>query len=232
MKSKQFLIILFLTLSGSLFSQNIFEIGIKGGLNLAQLKTGKFITTPLKDGKPWNYDGQVLKDNLTQSYETRKGSVFGVYTRFGRKFYFGPELYVATKGGTIDLTKTDLNNPTAPKIAQAIRVSYTNIDLPLLVGYRFMRILRVNAGPVASFNVGSNQNLSEALKYYSNNNISDSFKKASYSYQIGAGLDIRKLGLDVRHEGSISEISSIELEGTTFAPKAKGWLVTLSYRIL
>lgn len=231
MKTRQILVSLILLFSSKAFTQNFFEIGIKGGINLAQLKTGKFITTPLKDGKPWNYDGQILKDNLTQSYETRKGSVFGVYSRFGRKFYFGPELYVATKGGTIDLAKTDINNPSATKITQAIRVSYTNIDLPLLVGYRMLKIFRVSAGPVASLNVGSNQNLSEALKFYSNNNIGDTFNKASYSYQIGAGLDLRKLGLDVRHEGSISEITSVKLEGTEFAPKAKGWLVTLSYRI-
>ncbi|MES2794851.1 MAG: porin family protein [Bacteroidota bacterium] len=232
MKTNSILILSLLLISTSLFSQNAFEIGLKGGLNLAQLKTGKFITTPLKDGQPWSYNGQVLKDNLTQSYDTRKGSVFGIYTRFGRKLYFGPELYVATKGGTIDLTKTNTNDPSGPKIFEAIRVSYTNIDLPLLIGYRMLRILRVNAGPVASFNVGSNQKLAEALKFYSNNNISDSFKKASYSYQVGAGLDVLKFGLDVRYEGSLSEVTTIQLEGTEFAPKAKGWLVTLSYRLL
>jgi hypothetical protein len=231
MKAKQLIILLLLTISAESNSQNLFEIGIKGGLNLGQLKTGKFITTPLKDGKPWAIDNQILKDNLTESYETRKGSVFGVYSRIGKKLYFGPELYIATKGGVLDLAKTDVNNPTAPKILQSIRVSYTNIDLPLLVGYRFLRVFRVSAGPVASFNVGSNQNLSEALKFYSNNNITDSFNKATYSYQIGAGLDFRKLGLDVRHEGSISEITTVKLEGAEFAPKAKGWLVTLSYRI-
>ena len=232
MKTKQLFLLIFLGVSLNISAQNIFEIGIKGGVNLAQLKTGKFITTPLKDGQPWNYDGQILKDNLTQSYDTRKGSVFGIYTRFGKKLYFGPELYVATKGGTIDLTKTNVSNPTLPKITEAIRVSYTNIDLPLLVGYRMLRIFRVSGGPVASFNVGSNQNLSEALKYYANNNLSDSFKKASYSYQLGAGLDVRKLGLDVRYEGSLSEVTSIKLGDTNFAPKAQGWLVTLSYRIL
>ncbi len=232
MKNRQILLVLLLLFSRSAFTQNFFEVGLKGGLNLAQLKTGKFITTPLKDGKPWSYDGQILKDNLTQSYETRKGSVIGLYSRIGKKFYFGPELYVATKGGTIDLAKTDINNPSATKITQAIKVSYTNIDLPLLIGYRMLKIFRINAGPVASLNIGSNQNLREALKYYSNNNITDTFNKASYSYQIGAGVDIRKLGLDVRHEGSISEITSIKLDDTEFAPKAKGWLVTLSYRIL
>lgn len=231
MKTKQLLFLMVILLSTKVKSQNFFEIGIKGGLNLAQLRTGQFVTTPLKDGQPWSYNGQILKDNLTQSYDTRRGSVFGIYSRIGNKFYFGPELYVATKGGTIDLTKTDLNNPASPKILQAIRVSYTNIDLPLLVGYRVLKIFRITAGPVASFNVGSNQNLSEALKFYSQNNINDSFKSATYSYQIGAGLDIRKLGLDVRYEDSITEVTNIKLGESTFAPKAKGWLVTLNYRI-
>ena len=231
MKAKQLLILTIILFSVKAQSQNFFEIGLKGGINLAQLKTGNFVTTPLKDGQPWSYNGQVLKDNLTQSYDTRRGSVFGIYTRIGNKLYFGPELYVATKGGTIDLEKTDLNNPSAPKNLQAIRVSYTNIDLPLLVGYRMLKIFRITAGPVASFNVGSNQNLSEALKFYSQNKIENTFKSASYSYQIGAGLDILRFGLDVRFEDSISEITSIKLGDDSFAPKAKGWLVTLNYRL-
>ncbi len=232
MKTKQIVIIIILFYTHQVFSQSFFEIGLKGGVNLSQLKTGKFFTTPLKDGQPWSYNGQTLKDNLTQSYATRKGAVFGIYTRFGKQFYFGPELYVATKGGTIDLTKTDLLNPTLPKITQSIRVSYTNIDMPILVGYRFLKILRVSGGPVASFNIGSNKNLAEALKYYSQNNITDTFKSASYSYQLGAGLDLLKFGLDVRYEGSISDVTSIKLGDTTFAPKSQGYLVTLSYKIL
>ncbi len=231
MKNLKLAFCILLIFSAKSFSQNFFEIGIKGGVNLAQLKTGQFITTPLKDGKPWSYNGQILKDNLTQSYDTRRGFVFGAYSRFGKKLYFGPEIYVATKGGTIDLSKTDISNPAAPKISQAIRVSYTNIDVPLLIGYRLLKIFRVSAGPVASLNVGSNQNLSEALKYYSQNNISNTFSNATYSYQLGAGLDLRKLGLDVRYEDSITKIAAVKLGNDVFAPKAKGWLVTLSYRI-
>jgi Outer membrane protein beta-barrel domain len=232
MKTKQLFLVIFLLISSKLFSQNLFEVGIKGGVNLAQLKTGKFFTTPLKDGQPWSYDGKILKDNLTQSYATRKGYVFGAYARIGRKLYFGPEVYVASKGGTIDLSKTDITDPGKPKITDLVRVSYTNIDIPLLVGYRFLKVLRVNAGPVASLNVGSNQKLAEALKFYTNNNLTDTFNKATFSYQVGAGLDVRKLGLDVRYEGSITEISSIKIGTEVFAPKATGWLVTLSYKIL
>jgi Outer membrane protein beta-barrel domain len=232
MKTKHLIFCILILFTQSTFSQNLFEVGLKGGLNLAQLKTGKFITTPLKDGQPWSYNGQVLKDNLQQSYETRRGYIFGAYARIGRKLYFGPEVYVATKGGTLDLTKTDPNNPANPKINELVRVSYTNIDVPLLVGYRFLRILRVNGGPVASLNVGSNQRLAEALKFYSTNNLNDTYKNATFSYQLGAGLDVLKFGLDVRYEGSITEISSIKLGTDVFKPKATGWLVTLSYKII
>lgn len=232
MKIKALIFCFFLIFTQKAFSQNLFEIGVKGGLNLAQLKTGQFYTTPLKDGQPWSYNGQVLKDNLQQSYDSRKGYIFGIYTRIGRKLYLQPEVYVATKGGTIDLTKTDPSDPSKPKISELVRVSYTNIDIPVLIGYRFLRIFRINCGPVASLNVGSNQKLAEALKFYSTNNITDTYKNASFSYQIGGGIDVLKFGLDVRYEGSITEISSIKLGEATFAPKAKGWLVTLSHKIL
>jgi hypothetical protein len=225
------------------YAQNAIEIGLKGGINLAQLKTGKFITTPLKDGQPWSYNGKVLSDNLKQSYDTRQGFVFGVYSRFGRKLFLQPELYVATKGGTIDLAKVDptklstgsgtvagTNN--TPTLTEAIRVSYTNIDIPVLLGYNVFRFVRVMGGPVASLNVGHNQKLADALKFYANNNINDTFNKATFSYQLGAGLNLGNIGLDVRHEASLSEITAIQLGDQTFAPKAKSWIVTMNYRLL
>jgi hypothetical protein len=243
-RKKVALAVLFIFIfTNGVLAQRAFEIGIKGGINLAQLKTGKFVTTPLKDGQPWSYNGQILKDNLKQSYDTRQGFVFGAYTRFGRKLFLQPELLVATKGGTIDLTKVDPaqltpTSPTdasvtgTPTLTQAIRVSYTNIDIPVLVGYKILGFGRVVAGPVASLNMGSNQKLAEALKYYANNNISDSFNKAIFGYQLGAGVNLGNIGLDVRHEASISEITAIKIGDQSFAPKQKSWLVTLSYRII
>lgn len=214
-----------------------FQLGIKGGVTLSQLKTGEFFTTPFKDGQPWSYKGEVLKENLQNSYDTRTGYVFGAYAKLGtRKLYFNPEVYVATKGGTIDLVKIDpaglANGNITPSINESVKISYTNIDVPLLVGYKFLKIFNVHAGPVASLNVGSNQKLAEAFKYYSQNDINDTFNKATFSYQIGAGVQFLSLGVDVRHEASLGEVTSIPLGNTNFAPKAKGWLVTVSYKIL
>ncbi len=213
------------------------QIGIKGGVTLSQLKTGEFFTTPFKDGQPWSYNGTVLKENLQNSYDTRTGYVFGAYAKIGaKKLYFNPEIYVATKGGSIDLVKIDpiglASGNTTPSIYETVKISYTNIDVPLLVGYKFLKIFNIHAGPVASLNVGSNQKLGEALKFYANNNINDTFEKATLSYQIGAGVQFLSLGLDIRHENSFKEVTSIPLGNTNFAPKAKGWLVTLSYKIL
>ncbi len=242
MKTKSIILATILLLAHFIKAQNAIEVGIKGGVNLAQLKTGKFITTPMKDGQPWSYDGKVLKDNIRQSYDTRQGFVFGVYSRFGRKLFLQPEVYVATKGGTIDLTKvdpsqlspssgTEAGTPNTPTISEAVRVSYTNIDIPVLVGYNMLRVIKVVAGPVASLNVGSNQRLAEALKYYANNDIRDSFNKAVFGYQLGAGISIGSIGIDVRHEASLSEITSIKIGDQSFAPKSKSWLVTLNYKI-
>ncbi|WP_026994492.1 porin family protein [Flectobacillus major] len=193
----------------------VFTLGIKGGVNLAQLKLGNELTS------------SSIGSNFQQSLDTKTGYVAGIYARIGNKLFIQPEVLVSAKGGTLNILK---GGSTANK--ETVDVEYTNIDVPLLVGYKF-GILRLNAGPMASFNVQSGASLNDAIKGYTTNGVGDAFKNAAYGYQVGGGLDLGALSLDVRYEGSLSEVTAIDLSNkVNFSQKSNLWQLTLGLKIL
>jgi Outer membrane protein beta-barrel domain len=184
-----------------------FSLGIRGGVNFSTLKT--------------DFKSQSFADNLQQSLDTKTGYVGGVYARIGTQLFLQPELIFSAKGGSINILKGG--------VSQAIAIDYTNIDVPLLVGMKFGP-LRINAGPMASFTVSSN-GLDETLKTYSSN-LGESFKKASYGYQAGGGVDLGSLSVDLRYEGSLSEVSALSSSNINFSQKANLWQLTVGLKLL
>ncbi|MDR6562826.1 MULTISPECIES: porin family protein [unclassified Arcicella] len=180
-----------------------FTFGIKGGVNFSQLKT--------------DFKNQSAGANLQQSLDTKTGYVGGVYFRIGKTIFLQPELIFSAKGGSMDFNSKKVN------------VDYTSIDVPLLIGYKFGP-LRLNAGPLASFKVS--ESIGDDLKNYSNN-IGDSFKNASYGYQAGAGLDIGSLSVDLRYEGSLSDISNVVdlSKSINYSQKGNLWQMTIGLRV-
>jgi hypothetical protein len=207
---KQLFVLLAILLMGKLNdSQAQFTIGLRGGVNLAQLKT--------------DFKTQSFGDNLQQSLDTKLGYVGGVYARIGNKFFVQPELIFSAKGGSINVLQTG-------STTQTFDIEYTNLDIPLLLGIK-AGPLRINAGPMASFKVSSN-GLNEALKSYSSN-VGESFKNAAYGYQVGGGVDIGALSVDLRYEGSLSEVTVVDLTNkVNFSQKGNLWQLTLGLRLL
>lgn len=205
-----------------------FQIGIKGGVNLSQLKFGEFVTTRLNpNGSPAvSVNGQVIRDNLRESLDSRTGTSFGIYTRFGKNIYIQPELLYSTKAGSFDIVRPDGTT--------TVKVTTTSFDVPILLGLKGGP-LRVVAGPVVSFKIGDNQNLRDALNQYRTGSLNDAWAKAYYGYQLGAGLDLGRFGIDIRREGSISDIAAIDLGPTgssqQFSQKIRSWQVTLAMKI-
>jgi hypothetical protein len=206
-----------------------FAFGIKGGVNLSRLTMGNVFTTRYDDlGNPYlGYDGKEVKDNLKQSFDTRTGAVGGIYARFGRTLFIQPEVLVSTKGGSFEIVKNDLEQP----VTQTIKVKYSNIDVPLLIGLKGGPF-RILAGPVTSFRIGDNQRLRDAFRYYTSD-LNNAMSQATFGYQIGGGLDIGSFSLDVRKEGSFTNLASFQAAGTSSAVKQKisSWQVTLGLKL-
>ncbi len=208
-----------------------FTMGIKGGVNLSQLTMGDFLTTRYDaQGNPYlNYNGQEVKDNLQESFDSKTGWSGGIYMRFGSGFYVQPELLVSTKGGSFDIQQNHNETP----VVRRIDYKFSSIDVPLLFGLKGGPF-RVNAGPVASFRIGDNQNVREAIKYYTT--TPHPMSEAIFGYQVGAGLDIFGLSLDVRREGTFSNLNSFQINTgdntTTVKQKLKSWQITLGIRLI
>jgi predicted porin len=63
--------------------------------------------------------------------------------------------------------------------------------------------LRLNTGPVVSFIVNEEQDFKQTAATI----FSGSYKDQAIAWQFGAGLDIKKLGIDLRYEQGINKLN-------------------------
>lgn len=230
---KKVLLVVMMTVLGSAaVAQGSFSVGIKGGVNLSELKTGDFLVTRLNaNGSPQvDFNGREIRDNLRNSFETRTGWAYGAYARFGRNLYLQPELLVSGKRGSFDIVRNVNGKPTT----ETVTVKTTYLDVPILLGLKGGP-LRIMGGPIVSFRMSDDQRVREALREYTSGSLNEAFSKAVYGYQFGAGLDLGRLGIDVRREGSLSDVAAVNLGSDAsqqqFNQKIKSWQVTLAYRL-
>lgn len=221
---KKILLFATLTLVPALTFAQGFQIGVKGGVNLSKLSFGNFISTGTNaNGSPTaNVDGQTFRNNLSDSFDSKIGTSFGIYARFGKNLFIQPELLYSTRSAQFGVIR---NGQT-----ETATITTTSFDVPLLLGIKGGPI-RIVAGPVASFRINDNQSLGNALQQYTQGSLNDAWSQAYYGYQVGGGLDIGSLGLDVRYQGNISDIAQIENSAGKFSQGIKSWQITLAYKI-
>lgn len=93
-------------------------------------------------------------------------------------------------------------------------VKLNKLDLPVMVGKRFLKIFRVNAGPVFSLK------LSQDIKNLkgSSDKIIANYKNATVGLQYGIGLDISMITVDLRVEKGLQSISDeLKIAGKSFS---------------
>lgn len=192
---------------------NFFRLGIKGGVNMASLKT---------EGLTYNGLGNYVVENLN----AKTGYVAGAYMRLGRKIFIEPEFLISYKSGAINLPKTVSTG------SIQLDINYSSIDVPIMLGYR-LGPLHVMAGPVASYSITSSGSIAEAIRQKFPT-VQDAVSQAYFSYTAGVGIDLLGLTLDVRYEGNITDLSkTIPLpQGVNFSQKASLWQATLGMKIL
>lgn len=185
-------------------------VGIKGGVNLTNIYT----------------DAGSLSNNVKESLDSRTGFVFGVWGRVGQKVFLQPEVLVASRGGEVEIQPSGGGN------SQFVDIKYTNLDIPVLIGFRPVKFLRVMAGPVATLKLNEDKKLRDALGDYTSN-TGDIFKNATYGYQVGVGVNLLGFELDLRKDGSLSDININQFAGDPqFSQRANGWQLTLAKKIL
>lgn len=144
---------------------------------------------------------------------SQTGYHVGVFGRIGGAgFFVQPELLFTQTSGKF------LNN------GDEFNAEFNRLDVPVMVGMRFLKVLRLQAGPIASLNI--NSRLKEA-----GSTVSDAeFKNATLGYQAGVGLDLGNLSIDGRYEGGLSKwtenIGSFNTDN-----RINQWVLSVGFKI-
>ncbi len=183
-------ILLTLIVTGSAFAQkpsgSVFTFGPKAGINY---------TTLIEDTK-----------SLSSNYQL--GYHGGAFIRVSPgKFYLQPEVLLTAK-------KTDVivnQNSNTNTEAGTYKVTFTNVDVPLMIGTRLVGNesfnLRVFGGPLASFNLGG-KGLKELFK--ENQSAAEYYEKTVWGFQAGAGFDLGALTFDARYERGLTGAANLK----------------------
>ncbi|MES2810122.1 MAG: PorT family protein [Bacteroidota bacterium] len=119
------------------------------------------------------------------------GYLGGVWARFGALgFNFQPEAYITGKNVTVD----------------GLQRKFTSVDVPLLFGAKvgaFGFGARFYTGPLVSFAINKDQSFSNAAGSITNLE----YKNQNYAWQVGGGVDLRDLSIDLRYEAGLSKQS-------------------------
>lgn len=111
----------------------------------------------------------------------------------GEKWIIQPE--VIFNSNRVDYEVEELRSSGA--VRKVLSEKYQYLDIPLLLQYR-IGALRLCGGPLGHVYINSTSDL---LAY---ENYEQRFEDLTYGYQIGAGLDIWNIMLDVRYQGNFT----------------------------
>lgn len=155
----------------------------------------------------------INTDNLSSS--NRTGYQAGVFARIGGGLYVQPEMYVSGTGGDFHSNDNSVSG----------HVSFTNLNIPLLLGKRFGTSgtnFRIMAGPVYTgvLSHSLSQSISDAYHDFGN------YKSGTLGYQAGVGVDILGLTADLRYEGGLTKINP------SYGQRANIFSLSVGFKIL
>ncbi len=201
MKKLSFAIVMLLLIgNGTVFAQ-IFSVGLKGGVS----------ATTVQIDQSFDLDGTTIKYT---GGDAKLGFHAGLYTRLKIPvigLYLQPEALYVSSGGNVNVSEDGS--------VSVSDVHFSKIDVPVMLGIRFVKVLRLYVGPNFSFLV--NANTSEDLNL--------TFKPAVVAYQAGLGLDLGRFGMDLKYEGNMNALTDeINIGGMSFSTDMRNPQVILS----
>lgn len=172
------------------------------------------------------YNGNKLVTDLS-SIESHFGNGFhvGIFSRFGKRIYFAPELNYRLSASTFS---NDSTNGTWTKQ----RFTVGSLDIPLLAGFKIVNAgflnWRVELGPVASFVVNKKvKNFDDLTGPVE----SASFNTASWLIMVGTGIDVLFFTLDIRYEYSFNSLLK-NVDNYNFNSHNNLIIVSLGFKLL
>lgn len=184
---KKFILTFSVFFATGLYSFSQFHIGVRGGINTNYVK-----------------DAQVTVDNRYQvniPKDATTGFHFGIVSQLQvSKFFLQPEVVFSSNRN--DILVSDLRSGETEQVEIH---KFNKLNIPIIVGLKY-KSLKFEAGPVGSVLVRSKTELLDEIGLEQNLNA------LTYGYQVGIGLDLGKLALDLKYEGNLSKFG----DGLTF----------------
>lgn len=178
------------------------QLGVKAGLSTANVTVEEVRNDPLQYAKAENVTGYHA----------------GAFARlqFGGLFV-QPEAILTSTGGRIEVTNSDSTIP-----VQVEDIKFNRLDVPVMVGYNFFNVLRVQAGPVSSTLLSAKRE---------GQSIKDYMDTADWGFQAGIGVDIGSITADVRYERVNRKLTDTSQQ-TGMKLNNQQFLVSLGYKLL
>jgi len=191
---KKLIIILLAVMAFNIANAQFLRFGFKAGVSSTNVKFDDIKNIESSDG---------LKEYAIKQGDSKMGFHAGLYGRIQLLGLFvQPELLFTHSQGEVvlaDVTASQMYSETQ---------KFNKIDIPVIVGWKFGPA-RIGVGPVASFMLSESDGLKDKLSSISTDATENNFRKATFGYQIGVGLDIlKKITLDVRYEGNLSKLGN------------------------
>ncbi|WP_246000887.1 outer membrane beta-barrel protein [Pontibacter diazotrophicus] len=194
-------IMLLALLATSVAAKAQLQAGVKAGLSTANVDIQKV------RNDPWQY---TKAENVT-------GYHAGAFARLQvAGFFVQPEAVLTTTGGQIKVSGTDI---------MGVRVEdfrFNRLDVPIMVGYTFFDVVRVQAGPVSSTLLSARQEGQDIKQY---------MRQADWGFQAGVGLDIGSITADVRYELVNRQLTNTAQQ-TGMQVSNQQFIVSLGYKLI
>jgi len=185
-----------------LVAQAQVALGFKGGISSSQVDI-KNLKNSISDFK--------AVDDIT-------GYHAGAFLRLkAAGIILQPEAYFTSTGGKVQVTDTDQGTN-----VQTEKFTFNRLDVPLLVGYNFFKVARVQAGPVASMLVNGKLG-DQKLQNYLNN--------SDWGWQAGVGFDLGNFTADLRYENVRRDYTNTA-QNSSFDIDNQQFIFSLGFKLL
>ena len=166
----------------------------------AQLQFG------LKGGVNYNSDSfESVSNDVLNGAKTKTGIHTGLWVRAKLPiigFYIRPEVVYTELNNSVNYKGTF----SAPETTD---FKFRKIDVPVLIGKKFLGIGNVFAGPSFQYILSSDFELNDLREV--------STESFSLGIQLGAGIELGRLGLDLRWERGLSKTETVFVDNTDFS---------------
>ena len=181
---KKILLASFFILGAIQFSQAQIQFGVKAGVN--------YNSNSFEDVSDDVLDGSKTKTGFhTGVWFRAKLPVIGLYLR--------PEIiYTELKNNFI------YDSPT--EVPKNLDIKFRKIDVPVLIGKKILGIGNVFAGPSFQYILASNFDINDLSEV--------STESFSLGIQLGGGVELGRLGLDIRWERALSKTETVFVDNS------------------